>query len=112
MEGVQGYNEDLIALVVMDLSNFVSWVPIILGSSTISHVVKVMEREIDALVTPWVNTWVAHLLSVQRATAIVEDSQTAEKSSPSGYDEVVITKNAETIDAFSSYVIPMKTEKA
>ena len=34
------------------------------------------------------------------------------KSSPSGYNEVVITKNAEIIDAFSSHVIPMKTEKA
>ena len=27
-------------------------------------------------------------------------------------DKVVITKNAETIDAFSSHVIPVKTEKA
>ena len=58
------------------------------------------------------NAWVAHLLSVQRAVATVEDSQTMEKSSPSGYIEVVITKNAKTIDAFSSGVIPMKTEKA
>ena len=28
------------------------------------------------------------------------------------YDEVVITKNTETVDAFSSHVIPMKVEKA
>ena len=51
-------------------------------------------------------------LSGQRATATVEDSQTAGKSSPSKYDEVVITKNTETIDALSSCVIPMKAEKA
>ena len=50
--------------------------------------------------------------SVQRAIATVEDSQAMEKSSPSGYDEVVNVKNAETIDAFSSCVIPMKIEKA
>ena len=34
------------------------------------------------------------------------------KSSPSGYNEVVITKNAGTIDAFSSCVIHVKAEKA
>ena len=75
MEGVQGYNEDKIALVVLDLSNFAAGVPIILGTPTISCVVNVMkEKEIDALVIPWVNAQVAHLLSVQRATATVKDS--------------------------------------
>ena len=28
------------------------------------------------------------------------------------YDETVITKNMETVDAFSSHVIPMKAERA
>ena len=42
----------------------------------------------------------------------MEDSQTVEKSGPSEYNEVVITKNAETIDAFSSHVIPVKMERA
>ena len=113
MEGVQGYNEYQTALVVPNMLHFAAQVPIILGTTTISCVVNVMkERETDALAMPWVNARVAHLLSVQRATATVEDSQTVEKSSPSGYDEVVITKNAETIDAFSSHVIPMKPEKA
>ena len=65
MEAVQGYNEDQIALVVPDLLNFVAWVPIILGTPTISHVVNVMkEKEVDALAMPWANTWVAHLLLV------------------------------------------------
>ena len=111
-EEVQGYNEDQIALVVHNLSNFAAWIPVILGIPTISHVLNVMKAgEIDALAMPWANAQVAHLLSVQRATAIV-DSQTAEKSSPSEYNKVVITKNAETTDAFSSHVIPTKTEKA
>ena len=35
-----------------------------------------------------------------------------EKSGLSKYDKVVITKNVETIDAFSSHVIPMKMERA
>ena len=113
MEGVQGYNKDQVALVAQDLLNFVVQVPIILGTPTISRVVNVMkEREIDNLVMPCANAWVTHLLSVQRTTATVEDSQTAEKSIPSEYDKVAITKNAETIDAFSSRVIPVKMERA
>ena len=43
---------------------------------------------------------------------MVEDSQTVENSSPSEYDKVFITKNAEIIDSFSSHAIPMKTERA
>ena len=35
VEGVQGYNEDQIALVILDLSNFVDRVPVILGTPTI-----------------------------------------------------------------------------
>ena len=60
-----GYNEDQIALVVLDLLNFVERIPIILGTPTISHIINVIkERETDALAVPWVNATVAHLLSV------------------------------------------------
>ena len=112
VDGVQGYNEDQIALVVTDLLNFAAQVPVILGTPTISHVVNVMkEREIDALATPWVNAQMDHLLSVERATATGEVSQAVGKSSLSEYDKVVVTKNRETIDTFSSSVIPVKVEK-
>ena len=40
------------------------------------------------------------------------DDQAMEESGPEKYDEVVITKNMETVDTFSSHVIPMKVEKA
>ena len=113
VDGVWGYNEDQIALVVPDLSNFMARIPIILGTPTISCTVNVMmEREIDTLATPWANARVAHLLLVQKATATMEDDQTAEESDPDGYDEVVINRNTETVDAFSSCVIPVKAEKA
>ena len=62
VDGVQGYDKDQIALVIPDLSNFVARVPIILGIPMISHVINVIkEKEIDALVTPWANAWVAYL---------------------------------------------------
>ena len=65
VDGVQGYNEDQIALVVPDLSNFAERIPIILGTPTISHIINVMkESEIDTLAMPWANARVAHLLSV------------------------------------------------
>ena len=52
----QGYDEDQIALVIQDLSNFVPQVPVILGTPMINHVVNVIkESEMDMLVIPWVN---------------------------------------------------------
>ena len=81
VDGVQGYYEDQIVLVVPDLLNFVEWIPIILGTPTISHVINVMkEREINALAMPWANARVAHLLSVCRAAAAVVGDETAESA--------------------------------
>ena len=85
VDGVQGYDEDKIALVIPDLSDFVVWVPVILGTLTISHIVNIIkEKEIDALVMPWVNIQVAHLLSVWRAAATVEDDPTTGNSNLGG----------------------------
>ena len=64
VDGVQGYDEDQIALVIPDLSNFATRVPVILGTPTIGRVVNVMrEVEMDALAVPWVNARVATPLS-------------------------------------------------
>ena len=40
------------------------------------------------------------------------DDQATEEPGSDEYNKVVITKNTETVDAFSSHVIPMKAEKA
>ena len=65
VDRVQGYDEDQIALVILDLSSFVAWVPMILGTLTIGPVVNVVrEKGIDALAIPWVNAHVAYLLAV------------------------------------------------
>ena len=65
VEGVWGYDEDQIALVIPDFSNFATRVHVILGMPTIGHVVNVMrEVEMDALAMPWANARVAHLLAV------------------------------------------------
>ena len=48
MDGVHGYNKDQIALVIPNMSNFVAWVPVILETPMISHVINAI-KEIDAL---------------------------------------------------------------
>ena len=111
VHGVQGYDEDKIALVVPDEVRFAEQIPVILGTPTISCILNVMkEREIDALVMPWANARVVHLLSVCRAAATVVDDKSAESANPNGYNEVVFMRNTETIDPFSSHVIPVKVE--
>ena len=40
---VQGYDKDQIALVILDLSNFATRIPVILGIPTISHIINVMK---------------------------------------------------------------------
>ena len=67
VDGVQGYDEDQIALIILDISNFVTRIPIILGTPTIGRGVNMMrEVEMDALAMPWANVRAAHLLAVRR----------------------------------------------
>ena len=67
VDGVWGYDEDQIALVIPDLSNFVAEVLVILGTPTIGQVVNVMkEAEMITLATLWANARAAHLLLVHR----------------------------------------------
>ena len=112
VDGLQGYDEDQIALVIPDLSNFVVQVPVILGTPTISCVVNMIkEKERDALAMPWVNAWLAYLLAVQWDTVTIEDGK-PEESDPSDYDEIVTTKEAKTTDTFSSQVMHAKMKTA
>ena len=70
----------------------------ILGTPMISHIMNVIrEREIDALVTPWV---------------VKDDKVAAGVLDPTEYDEVVTTKDIQMIDAFSSHIIHVRTKIA
>ena len=77
LDRVWGYDEDQIALIIPDFSNFAIRVSIILGTPTIGRVVNMMkEAEMDTLATPWANTRAAHLLAVRRMTPVeVGDDQ-------------------------------------
>ena len=101
VDGVWVYDEDQIALVIPDFSNFATRVPIILGTPTIGQVVNVMsEAEMDALATPWANARVAHLLAVWRMTPVEvgngqEEGYDTDEDSP-----LMHTQKAENIGTF------------
>ena len=113
VDRVQGYDEDQIALEIPDFSNFATRVPIILGTPTIGHVVNVMrEVEMDALAMPWANTRVAHLLAVCRMMPMDEGDDQEEKFDSNDDDPLMYTQKAETLEPFSSHIIPVKTGEA
>ena len=86
VDGVQGYDKDQIALVILDLSNFVAKIPVILGTPTISRVVNVMkEVEVGALAMLWVNARVVHLLSVLRMVTMEVGDGLKEEVGREGY---------------------------
>ena len=66
----------------------------------------------DALAMPWANARAAHLLAVWRMTPMeVGDSQ-EERYDTDNDNLLMYTQKAETLEPFSSHVIPIKTVKA
>ena len=66
----------------------------------------------DALAMPWVNVRAAHLLAVWRMTPMeVEDNQ-EERYDTDEDNPLMYTQKVETLEPFSSHVIPVKTVKA
>ena len=65
-----------------------------------------------ALAMPWANARIVHLLSVHRKVPIeVGDGQKAEVGTD-GYDQLMYTQNAKTIEPFSSCIVPVKAGRA
>ena len=113
VDRVWGYNEDQIALVIPDFSNFTTRMPIILGMPTIDHVINVMrEAEMDALAMPWANARAAHLLVVCRVMPMDGGDDEEEKVNSIDDDPLIYTQKAETLEPFSSHIIPVKTKEA
>ena len=113
VDGVWGYDEDQIALVIPEFSNFAAQIPVILGTPTISRVINVMkEAEVDALAMLWANARVAHLLSVHRMVTVKVGDGQEEEVGTNSYDQLMYTQNAETIEPFSSHIVPVKAGRA
>ena len=113
VDRVQGYDEDQIALVILDLSNFTAQIPVILGTPTIGSVVNVMkEAEVNALEMPYANARVAHLLSVHGMVTMEVGDNLKEEIDTDGYDQLMHTQNVETIEPFSLCVVSVKAGRA
>ena len=109
VDRVWGYDEDQIGLIILDFSHFANRVPIILGTPTIGQVVNVMkEAEIDALATPWANARAAHLLAIQRMAPVEVEDDRKEGYDTSQEGFVMHTRKVETLEPFSSHVIPIE----
>ena len=109
VDGVRGYDEDQIALIIPDISHFVNRVPIILGTPTIGQVVNVMkEVEMDALAMPWANARAAHLLAVRRMAPVEVEDDRKEGYDTSQEGFIMHTRKVETLEPFSSHVIPVE----
>ena len=101
VEGFWGYDEDQIALVIWDLSNFAIRVPIILGTPTIGQVINMIrEAEMDALATPWANVRAAHLLTVQKMALVQLGSSQEEGHDTDEDNPLMYTQKPETLDLF------------
>ena len=66
----------------------------------------------DALAMPWANARAALLLSVHRMMPIEVGNGQEEKFDVKDYDPLMYTKKVETIEPFSSHIVPVKTGKA
>ena len=113
MDEVWGYDENQIALIIPDFSNFATRVPIILGTPTIGRVVNVMrEAEMDTLAMPWANIRAAHLLSVRRMMLVEVGNDQEEGYDTNKDSPLMYTQKVETLEPFYSHVVPVKTTKA
>ena len=113
VDGVWGNDEDQIALIIPDYSNFVTRVPIILGTPTIGRVVNMMrEAEMGSLAMPWVNARAAHLLAVRRMMPVEVGNDQEEEYNTNKDSLLMYTQKVETLEPFSSHVIPVKTTRA
>ena len=113
VDRVQGYDEDQIALVIMDLSHFAAWIPVILGTPTIGCIINMMkEVEVDALAMLWANARVAYLLLVHRMMTVEVHDGLKKELDSDGYDQLMYTQNTETMEPFSSCIVPVKAGSA
>ena len=66
----------------------------------------------DALAMPWANTRAAHLLAVHRMMPMKVGGNQEGKFDANDNDPLMYTQKAETLEPFSSHIIPVKTGKA
>ena len=70
------------------------------------------KAEVDTLAMPWANARAAHILSVHRMMPMKAGDGQEEEVVTNSYDQLMYTQNVETIQPFSSRVVPVKAGRA
>ena len=112
MEGVQGYGEYQVALVVPDPTNIGSQGPVNLGTLTINQIINLIkESEIDELSVSLRGLRISHLLACHQAELSVRSEAAANQTMcPTDLNEVVQMMKSEGIGPFSSEIIHTQTK--
>ena len=80
---IMGYDKDVIFLIVPDGSEFSKWVPLVIGTYTLGHMVNVIkESELDMLSPPWAVVHASRFLSIRRGTATSDDKSIGDVANP------------------------------
>ena len=112
---VAGYDEDVVFLVVPDESNFGKWVPIVLGTCTLVHVINVIkESEMDWISTLWATVRLVQLLS---QCAMTEETPSegdggADMPEKKGVDTVVEMGGSVCVGPFQTEILEGKMSQA
>ena len=112
VDGVRGYDEDQVTLVIPDSTIFGSWVPVTLGTLAINHIINMIkESEIDELSASLNGLRMSHLLACHQAKLSVGSKMTANKTMGlTDLNEAVKMIKKEEIEAFLSKIIHAQTK--
>ena len=113
------YDEDIVFLIVPDGSEFSKWVPLVIGTCTLSCMVNVIkESELDMLLLPWAVVHASRLLSTRRGTTASDDESIGDVADPKPYasalepemDVPVYVKEGIHVEAFQMQILECKVE--
>ena len=113
--GIPSYDEQQVALVIRDGSEFSRRVPFIVGTPIIDRVIRALkESEMEIAPEEWQRAWVAHECANQffmRSINPAEPMPTNTNQNPLNLDEKVLLKNKCTIPGFESIVVRGRTHQ-
>ena len=112
VEGVWGYDEDQVALVIPDPTDFGSQVAITLGTLTINWIINMIRESKIAEFSASLNGFrISHLLACHQAELSIGSEMAAYKTMGlTELSEAVQTIRKEEIDVFSSKIIHAQTK--
>ena len=113
--GIPSYDENQVALVIRDGSEFSRRVPVIIGTPTIDRVVRALkESELDTIPEEWQRARRGHEFVngfFVRSMNLTEPMPTNTNQDPLDLNEKVFLKNKCTIPGFESTVVRARTHR-